>query len=98
MNKIIENDFQMIENRYSTILSLIKGKKILVTGSTGMITTYLCLFFLSIAEKYELQLYFHCRNIKKAKDKWLLYKDEWLKTLDFLPSSHDKSKENIKFK
>ncbi len=72
MNKIIENDFQMIENRYSTILSLIKGKKILVTGSTGMITTYLCLFFLSIAEKYELQLYFHCRNIKKAKK---IYKD-----------------------
>lgn len=54
--------------------------------------THFELFF-AFSRKY---VYLCTRNIKKAKDKWLLYKDEWLKTLDFLPSSHDKSKENIK--
>ena len=43
-------------------------------------------------------MYLCTQNIKKAKDKRLLYKDEWQKTLDFFPSSYDKSKENIKLK
>lgn len=45
-----------------------RNKKILITGASGMITTYLAEFLLFIAEEYHLDLYLQCRNKKKAEN------------------------------
>ncbi len=72
MNKIFDEDFELIEKEYSSLISDLRGKKIYVTGSCGMITSYLCLFLLSRAEKNDITLFLQCRNVGKANR---IYKD-----------------------
>ena len=67
MNTVLLDDFSLINNNYSEVINDLKGKVILVTGSTGMITSYLCLFLLSIAERNSIKLILQCRNKKKAE-------------------------------
>ncbi len=50
MSVIIE-DFNIIEKTYEKELEKLYGKKILVTDSYGMITSYLCLFLIHINGK-----------------------------------------------
>lgn len=70
VNCVLKEDFEILENNYKEYLRLLEGKKILITGSCGMITTYLSLFLLSMAEKYNLNLILQCRNLEKAKIKF----------------------------
>lgn len=67
MNNIIQEDFKKIEGRYSEVLSELSDKTIYITGACGMITTYLGLFLLTLAENYHLTLFLQCRNTEKAK-------------------------------
>ena len=67
MNEIMMEDFSLIEEKYQDVINKLKGKKIFVTGSTGMITSYLCLFLISLAETYNIKLILQCRNEKKAE-------------------------------
>lgn len=66
MNSIIDNDFKTLEENYSDILACLSEKTILITGAYGMITSYLGLFLLSIAERYNISLILQCRNLEKA--------------------------------
>lgn len=67
MDKVLQSDFEIIKANYLEILELLRNKTILVTGSCGMITSYMCLFLLNLAEQYKLTLILQCRNIDKAK-------------------------------
>ena len=76
MNTILFDDFSIIKQYYFDTVSDLKGKTILVTGSTGMITSYLCLFLLSIAEQYNMRLILQCRNKSKAESIFSDYLDK----------------------
>lgn len=68
MNKIIQSDFDMLENQSSVFLTALRGKSIYITGSCGMIASFFCLFLLSVAEKYDVSLILQCRHLEKAKN------------------------------
>ena len=81
---IIQNDFETINNHYPEIMESLKDKTVLITGSTGMITSYLGLFLLSNAEKYNISLILQCRNIEKAKKIYHEYlKNDYVCITDF---------------
>lgn len=73
MNKIIKEDYSVLEENYSDLIEQLQGKTILVTGACGMITSYLCLFLLNIAEKYNIFLILQCRNLEKGKNIYSKY-------------------------
>ena len=64
---IIKDDYKKIRDNYGEHLKALSGKNILVTGSTGMITSYLCGFLLSIAEEFNAKIYLQCRNQEKGR-------------------------------
>ena len=85
MSVIIE-DFSIIEKTYEKELKKLYGKKILVTGSYGMITSYLCLFLIHIMEKFDLELYLQGRNTQKLRQRYGKFEDSGrvhLMTFDF---------------
>ena len=57
MNKIITEDFEKILSAYGARLEKLKNSTVLVTGATGMISTYLSEFLIYISDSYNLQLY-----------------------------------------
>lgn len=67
---ILSEDFGIIESSYQDVLNELKGARIIVTGSYGMITSYLCNFLIDISEKYELTLCLQGRNSHKLNDKY----------------------------
>lgn len=67
MDRIKRKDFEKIFGFYQEDLEGLRDKKILITGGSGMITTYLAEFLLFIAEEYRLDLYLQCRNKQKAE-------------------------------
>lgn len=64
----IKEEFREISENYAECLRILHGSSILVTGATGMITSYFINFLLSISDEYELNIYAHCRNKNKALD------------------------------
>ena len=85
MSVIIE-DFDIIEKAYEKELGKLQGKKILVTGSYGMITSYLCLFLIHIMDKFDLELYLQGRNERKLRERYGNFEDKrhvHLMTFDF---------------
>lgn len=73
MNEIILEDFNILHDKYDVIFSSLNNSNILITGANGMITTYLSEFMISLAERYNIQLYFQVRNIEKTKEKFKDY-------------------------
>ena len=73
MNKILCEDFDVLMNEYSEVFEIFRNKTFLVTGATGLLTTYLCKCLLLCAEKYNIRVYLQCRNREKAEK---IYKDQ----------------------
>lgn len=67
MDRIKAEDFERILKAYKNDFEGLCDKKVLITGASGMITTYLAEFLLFVAEQYHLILYLQCRNRKKAE-------------------------------
>ena len=67
MNSIKINDFKLLIKSYHDVLKTLNGRTILITGSTGMITTYLSEFLSYISDEYDLKIILQCRNMAKAK-------------------------------
>lgn len=76
MNKIITEDFEKILSAYEARFEKLKNSTVLVTGATGMISTYLSEFLIYISDSYNLQLYLQCRNTEKAKRLFKEYLDK----------------------
>ena len=72
MNKVLCEDFDILQREYGEVFEILRNKTILVTGATGLLTTYLCKCILSCAEKYNIRLYLQCRSREKAEK---IYKD-----------------------
>ncbi len=70
---VMTDDFTILEETYANDFNSLRGAKILVTGSYGMITTYLCLFLIHIMYKYDLDLYFQGRQLAKLKARYGSY-------------------------
>ncbi len=86
MDRIKEEDFRRILRAYKKDFEGLGHKKILITGASGMITTYLAEFLLFVAEQYHLDLYLQCRNQKKAEalyEEYLGKKYLHIMTFDF---------------
>jgi nucleoside-diphosphate-sugar epimerase len=67
---VIIEDFDIIEKTYEKELSKLQGKKLLVTGSYGMITSYLCSFLIHIMDRFDLELYLQGRNERKLRERY----------------------------
>ena len=76
MNCILKEDFNTIDKQYGLILDKLRGSKILITGSYGMITSFLCLFLIDVMEKYDLTLFLQGRNYSRLKERY----GEWEST------------------
>ena len=57
MNKVLCEDFDILQREYGEVFEILRNKTILVTGATGLLTTYLCKCILSCAEKYNIRLH-----------------------------------------
>lgn len=68
MKSIIREDFELLEKTYSQDLEKLKGKSIYITGSYGMITSYLCKFLIYLMERYELKLYLQGRKPDRLQE------------------------------
>ena len=67
MNKIMLEDFEKLLSAYEDKFEKLRNCTVLITGATGMISTYLSKFLVYISDSYNLQLYLQCRNAEKAK-------------------------------
>lgn len=86
MNSIMKDDFECLEKTYSYEFEKLKGKSIYITGSYGMITTYLCKFLIYLMDRYNLSLFFQGRKIDRLQEKYGKYVSTGrvhLLTLDF---------------
>ncbi len=72
MNKVLLEDFGILMCEYPELFDSLRNKTVLVTGATGLLTTYLCKCILSCAKKYNIRLYMQCRSREKAEK---IYKD-----------------------
>ena len=70
MNKIIEKDIRELYNSLSMIS--LKNKKILITGASGMLASYLVFLFdyLNQNDNFNISVYLLLRNLHKAKLKF----------------------------
>lgn len=68
MDRIKAEDFKRIFAAYEKDFESLRNQKILITGGTGMLTTYLTEFLLYVSETYPLDLYLQCRTQKKAEN------------------------------
>ncbi len=70
MNNIIKNDCIEIYNEYINDLKKLSGKKILITGGTGFLLSYLIYLFIYFNEKNKKKIDIHVldQNTKKFKD------------------------------
>lgn len=66
MNKMLCEDFDNLLYEYGEVFEILRNKTILVTGATGLLTTYLCKALLYCAERYNIRLYLQCRSREKA--------------------------------
>lgn len=71
-DKYIFEDTELLMKTYPDVFQALKNKSILVTGATGLLTTYICKCLLSCAETYNIQLFLQCRSREKAEK---IYKD-----------------------
>ena len=76
MNKIIREDFETILSVYGDKFTKLRNCTVLVTGATGMISTYLSKFLLYISDSLNIQLFLQCRNMNKAKNLFNDYLDK----------------------
>ncbi len=72
MSEILNEDIEKIANFYRDHLLSLANQKILITGATGMVGSYLALTLLAAAKNFFTQedapkLYFSCRSEEKAK-------------------------------
>ena len=58
-------DFEILHHAYSNIFAQIEGKKVLIVGATGMITSYLSKFLIYLLASFSFELYLHGRNEEK---------------------------------
>lgn len=66
MNSVLVEDFTEIHKQFKYIFEKLSKKSVLVTGCTGMITSYLCKLLLFFAEEYDIEVFLQCRNEEKA--------------------------------
>ena len=71
-DKYILEDTELLIRTYPDVFEALRNKSVLVTGATGLLTTYLCKCILSCADKYDICLYLQCRSWEKAEK---IYKD-----------------------
>lgn len=71
MSLIIYEDMQYLSEKYISIFSELENKKILLTGSSGMIMSYMAEFLVHLSHKYSLniKLYLHGRNLVRMKQR-----------------------------
>ena len=72
MNKILREDFDALLHEYPGLFDSLKNKTVLVTGATGLLTTYLCKCLANCSEQYNIHIYLQCRSREKAER---IYKD-----------------------
>lgn len=66
-DEYIAEDTELLRKSYPDLFETFKNKTLLVTGATGLLTTYLCKCLLFCAERYNIRLYLQCRSRDKAK-------------------------------
>ena len=71
-DRCILEDAELLQKNFPDIFESLRDKTILITGATGLLTTYLCKCLLSCAQKYSIKLYAQCRSKEKAEKR---YKD-----------------------
>ena len=71
MNKIILADAGHIASAHLSKILALKGKSILLTGSTGMIMSYMAeiLAYLNKEHSLEMKIYLHGRNMQRLKSR-----------------------------
>lgn len=67
MTNVIFDDFDRIIEEYRDVIDKLRNKSVLITGSTGMIASYLARFLIYISEDYNIKVILQCRNIEKGK-------------------------------
>lgn len=70
----VKADSLLLLKEFQNILESLRGAKILITGSTGMIGSYLGWLLLYLSDKLDLHVFLHGRNTEKLK---LYYQDFW---------------------
>ena len=70
-NTIIKNDMDQIK-KSNLNWGQLRGKSIFISGATGMIASYLTLFFIYLNESndFGIKLYLNCRSFEKAKQRF----------------------------
>ena len=72
MNKILREDFDALLHEYPGLFDSLKNKTVLVTGATGLLTTYLCKCLANCSGQYNIHICLQCRSREKAET---IYKD-----------------------
>ncbi len=67
MNRIILDDYERLNIEYKDVWQIMAGSSVLITGATGMITTYLAKFLIFLGAVYNITIYLQVRNADKAK-------------------------------
>ncbi|MBW5392073.1 NAD-dependent epimerase/dehydratase family protein [Brachyspira pilosicoli] len=72
MNKIIESDIEYIINNSNINFSIFRNKTVLITGATGMLTSYMVmvLSYLNIMYKYNIYIIAMARDKNKFNNKF----------------------------
>lgn len=80
----ISEDTELLIKSYPELFDSLKNKTVLVTGATGLLTTYMCKCLANCSERYNIHIYLQCRSREKAEG---IYKDylynPWLEILTF---------------
>ncbi len=68
----ISEDTELLIKSYPELFDSLKNKTVLVTGATGLLTTYLCKCLANCSGQYNIHIYLQCRSREKAE---MIYKD-----------------------
>lgn len=76
-NKIVQEDMKFLEHQNFSIEKM-KNKKIMITGASGMLATYIVYFcmYLNETKDYNIRVYALVRNEKKAWGRFEDFKDD----------------------
>lgn len=70
--KVIYEDMEYLAEKHLTCFSQLENKRILITGSTGMIMSYMSEFLVRLNKKYKLNMIIYLQGRNKEK----LYKKQ----------------------
>ena len=65
--KVIYEDMEYLAEKHLTCFSQLENKRILITGSTGMIMSYMSEFLVRLNKKYKLNMIIYLQGRNKEK-------------------------------